>query len=103
LSIGEAVPLAQQWVWAIVAGTRPAPAHAPGRPAPAPEALTQREREVLALLAEGAGNREVAARLGIAEKTVMHHTMSIYRKLGVRGRSEAAAWAVRHGMVPPTG
>jgi DNA-binding CsgD family transcriptional regulator len=38
--------------------------------------------------------------LGISSKTVMHHTVSIYRKLGVRGRAEAAAWAARAGMAP---
>ena len=45
-------------------------------------------------------NREIGASLGLTSKTVMHYTMSIYRKLGVRGRAEATAWAVRNGMVP---
>src|SRR3546814_17173480 len=60
--------------------------------------LTTREREVVALLAEGLGNKAIATELGITAKTAMHHTSAIYRKLGVRGRSEAAAWAVRHGL-----
>lgn len=57
--------------------------------------LTNRESEVLARLVAGDSNKDVARRLGITPKTVMHHTSSIYRKLGVRGRTEAVAWALR--------
>ena len=57
--------------------------------------LTARELEVLDLLVDGDSNKDIARRLGITPKTVMHHTSSIYRKLGVRGRAEAVAWAVR--------
>lgn len=53
--------------------------------------LSRREREVLTLLAEGSSNKEISRTLGISAKTVMHHTSSIYRKLGVRGRVGAAA------------
>jgi predicted ATPase/DNA-binding CsgD family transcriptional regulator len=60
--------------------------------------LTPREREVLRLLAGGATNKEIASALRIDVKTAMHHTSSIYRKLGVRGRVEAAAWAWRTGV-----
>ncbi|WP_318152861.1 LuxR C-terminal-related transcriptional regulator [Microbacterium helvum] len=65
--------------------------------------LTTREREVLELLADGLTNKEIAARLHITTKTTMHHTGSIYRKLDVRGRAEATAYAFRHGLVsrPP--
>lgn len=69
---------------------------APGRGA----VLSRREREVLVELTRGGTNREIGASLGLTSKTVMHYTMSIYRKLGVRGRAEATAWAVRNGMVP---
>jgi predicted ATPase/DNA-binding CsgD family transcriptional regulator len=96
LSVQQGLPLAQQWVWAIVADARPPHSRPPAGSHPRSESLTARERQVLGLLAEGAGNTEIAARLGIASKTVMHHTMSIYRKLGVRGRAEAAAWAARY-------
>ncbi len=58
--------------------------------------LTQREREVLALLTSGVTNREISGQLRISPKTVMHHTSNIYRKLDVRGRTQAAAWDVRH-------
>jgi DNA-binding NarL/FixJ family response regulator len=58
--------------------------------------LTRREREVLALLAEGLTNRELAARLFLTPKTVEHHVRNVLRKLGLRSRTEAAAYAVRH-------
>jgi DNA-binding NarL/FixJ family response regulator len=60
--------------------------------------LTERQYDVLRLLAAGLGNKEIATNLGVAPKTVMHHTTAIYRALGVRGRSEAAAYAVRNGL-----
>ena len=63
-----------------------------------PAALTERRRDVLRLLVEGLPNKEIATRLGLTPKTVMHHTTTIYRILGVRGRSEAVAWALRAGV-----
>jgi DNA-binding NarL/FixJ family response regulator len=59
-------------------------------------ALTSREREVLALLAEGRSNREIARQLGVAEKTVKTHVSSILAKLGAADRTQAAIIAVRH-------
>jgi DNA-binding CsgD family transcriptional regulator len=64
-----------------------------------PPALTERRREVLALLVEGLGNKEIAAKLDIAPKTVMHHAAALYQILGVRGRAEAVAVAVRKGLI----
>ena len=60
--------------------------------------LTPREREVLAALASGRTNREIADALGMSAKTVMHHSVAIYRKLDVRGRAGATAWAYQHGV-----
>lgn len=63
-----------------------------------PANLTGRELEVLALLAQGLRNKEIAGRLFLAEKTVDHHVSAILRKLGVRTRGQAGAEAVRLGL-----
>ena len=63
-------------------------------------ALTDRQQEVIRLLVAGLTNTEIARRLGVSSKTVMHHTMAIYRRLGVRGRTEAVASAIRMGLMP---
>lgn len=59
--------------------------------------LTGREREVLALIAEGKSNREIARSLRVSEKTVKAHVSSVLAKLGVQDRTQAAVYAVRHG------
>lgn len=69
----------------------------PPPPAPGPD-LTAREAEVLRSLAEGLTNRLIARRLGIAEKTVKTHVGNVLAKLGVGDRTQAALWAVRHGV-----
>ncbi|WP_206443922.1 alpha/beta fold hydrolase [Nocardioides turkmenicus] len=68
--------------------------------APAPTALTAlttREQDVLRLIATGRTNASVARDLGITEHTVERHAANLYRKLGVRSRAEATAWAIRNG------
>ncbi len=62
------------------------------------DSLTARQVEVLRLLAAGLSNKEIATTLGVTPKTVMHHTVAVYRTLGVRGRSEAIATAFRSGI-----
>jgi DNA-binding CsgD family transcriptional regulator len=63
------------------------------------EELTAREREVLALVAEGRANREVAARLGISEHTVKFHLTSIFGKLAVSSRTQAVRRALEWGLI----
>ena len=60
--------------------------------------LSEREREVLGLMASGATNREIAARLYLSPHTVKEHTSALYRKLGVRNRAEAVRRAERLGL-----
>jgi DNA-binding NarL/FixJ family response regulator len=64
-----------------------------------PESLTERETEVLRLLAKGFSNKEIAQDLVIGEKTVKTHVSSILSKLGVPSRTQAALYAVRIGLV----
>ncbi|MFF0813192.1 response regulator [Streptomyces albogriseolus] len=60
--------------------------------------LTEREREVLGLIADGRANREIARALVLSEKTVKTHVSNILMKLDLADRTQAALWAVRHGI-----
>ena len=80
---------------------REAPVPASVEAAPSP--LTPRELDILRELMTGATNQQIAGVLGIRPKTVMHHSVSIYSKLGVRGRTEAAGWAYRSGISSAAG
>jgi DNA-binding NarL/FixJ family response regulator len=62
------------------------------------EDLTDRELEVLALLAKGLPNKRISIQLGISEKTVKAHVTSIFNRIGVTDRTQAALWARDHGL-----
>lgn len=64
-----------------------------------PAGLTEREAEVLGLLAEGMSDKEIAAELQLSPRTVGRHVEKAYRKVGARRRAEAAVFAIRHGLV----
>ncbi|MBM4289044.1 MAG: hypothetical protein FJ135_13045 [Deltaproteobacteria bacterium] len=61
--------------------------------------LTSREREVLRMVAQGATNLEIAAQLELSHHTIKSHIINIFNKLGVKDRTRAAVWAVRHNLV----
>jgi DNA-binding NarL/FixJ family response regulator len=61
--------------------------------------LTDREREVLALVGAGVANKQIALRLGISPKTVKSHLTHVFRRIGASDRFQAAMWARRHGLV----
>lgn len=63
--------------------------------------LTPREREILALVARGSSNQEIATELVISERTARTHVSNILRKLELRSRTQAALWASKHGLAAP--
>ncbi|MEU8268768.1 response regulator transcription factor [Sphaerisporangium sp. NPDC049002] len=91
---GGQVLLAPEAAEAMLTGAEEPAGHAPIA------VLTEREREVLALIASGRSNREIARALVVAEKTVKTHVSNVLMKLGVQDRTQAALYAVRHGYTP---
>jgi two-component system response regulator DegU len=71
----------------------------PSSPEPEPFPLTPRETEVLYLLAQGLDNAAIAERLVVTKRTVQNHVSSIYGKLNVDSRTQAALYAIRQGLV----
>jgi DNA-binding NarL/FixJ family response regulator len=92
-------PLDPRVARALLPATEPAapePPHSAPAPAPQPEVLSGREAEVLALVAKGLANKQVARTLGISEHTVKVHLNNVYRRIGVNDRTSAALWARDH-------
>jgi HD-GYP domain-containing protein (c-di-GMP phosphodiesterase class II) len=88
--------LDRECVEAVLAARGEAPSRAVAGPV---AGLTEREQDVLRLLAQGRTNKQIGAALGISDRTVQHHSIHIYRKLGVDTRAAAALLAARHGLV----
>jgi DNA-binding NarL/FixJ family response regulator len=72
----------------------------PRRRAAWPNDLTDREVEVLRVLARGMSNREIAETLVLSPRTVQHHLANVYDKINLRTRAGAAVFAIEHGLVP---
>jgi HD-GYP domain-containing protein (c-di-GMP phosphodiesterase class II) len=88
-------------VAAVVAAAGEEPA-APVR-APLPAGLSDREADVLSLLARGLATKQIAAHLGISPKTADHHVQNSYRKMGVATRAGATVFAMEHGLLARRG
>jgi DNA-binding NarL/FixJ family response regulator len=70
------------------------------RPQQTVETLTDHEKEVLTLLAQGLTNKDIAQSLFLSVRTIETHLRNIYGKLNVSSRTEAVLWAVQHGYEP---
>lgn len=95
---GEAIldPAVQHHVVAALAGERPARDDLP-------DGLTPREAEILALIADGLTNAEIAERLVVSQTTVKSHINHLFAKAGVRDRVQAVTYAYRKGLATPPG
>ncbi|WP_256962033.1 response regulator transcription factor, partial [Streptomyces sp. NRRL B-24572] len=86
-------------------GVRPGvpPGASVGSPGPDADGLTERETEVLVLVADGLSNPEIAGRLRISTATVKTHINNLFAKTGVRDRAQAVRYAYQHGLVRAPG
>jgi DNA-binding NarL/FixJ family response regulator len=82
----------------LVAARRGDPAPSARSDSVTPADLTQREREVLGWVRAGLGNKQIARRLGISERTVKAHLTSVFQRIGVSDRTQAALWAERQRL-----
>ncbi|MGC8801169.1 MAG: response regulator transcription factor [Chloroflexus sp.] len=102
LSARQRLPAYGEYILSRLDQDEPLPVSMPITPAPStlPEPLSQREIEVLRLMAEGRSNHEIAASLVIAVSTVKSHINNIFNKLGVASRTQAVARGRRLGLIP---
>jgi ATP/maltotriose-dependent transcriptional regulator MalT len=94
---GRPEPATIEYAQRLLVRARPALENVPGEPGR--PALSARELAVLRLLASGLANKDIGARLSIGLPTVKTHVDGVYRKLGVRNRTQAVAAAVRQGLI----
>jgi DNA-binding NarL/FixJ family response regulator len=97
---GDAL-LAPQLTRRVIATFAAGQPAAPSVPAARPPDLTEREHEVLVLLAGGRSNQEIAAELHLGEATVKTHVSRVLMKLGLRDRTQAVIYAYEHGVISP--
>jgi DNA-binding NarL/FixJ family response regulator len=79
--------------------SEPEPAISASRGSAFPDGLTEREVEVLRLIAAGRNNREIAEELVLSVRTVERHITNIYGKINARGKADATAYAMTHGLI----
>ena len=103
LSLDEAVALAESLPLAAVSSPDPWNATTVTGPVPRRQldaaGLTAREAEVLRLVAKGQSNKEIAAELVLSVRTVERHITNLYGKIDARGKADATAYAIHHGLV----
>ena len=83
----------------LMAAMRETPADAASDAPEEMDDLTEREREVVRLVAQGRSNRDIAAEFFISEKTVKTHVSHVLAKLGLKDRTQLAIYAIKHGLV----